>query len=238
MTVGPFDYFQKLWLKRNANDLAIRRAAELMETVGIGGLPCEVTAVAGQLVTVKWRIDTAPWTLPKVTIPCAGQSPWNYRPTQVGDTGLAVPAAVLLGEIVGTSSTTPTFRPPGNLSALYFIPVGTKAFTPADANAAIQQGPNGFIGQTTEGANASSIVTNQNGTTITYGSDTVTLDSSGLSATIGSTSVTATSSQIKLTAGGVTLQIDSSGITLDGKVFETHTHSGVTTGSGDTGPPV
>ncbi len=43
---------------------------------------------------------------------------------------------------------------------------------------------------------------------------------------------------IKLTGGGTVLQIDASGITLDGKLWETHTHSGVTTGGGDTGPPV
>lgn len=238
----PFDYFSKLWLKKNANELAIRRATELMEGLGCG-LPCTVTAVSGQMVTVQWTLDTAPWTLPPVTIPCAGQSPWNYRPTQVGDTGITVPMRVLLGQIIGTSTSATTFAPPGNLSALVFLPVGTKSFVPPDANAYLIQGPNGFIGRTTTGT-ASSVVTNSNGTTVTYGSDTVTLNSNGLSAAIGSTSISVTGSAITLTAGGKTLSIDSGGITIDGILFETHEHAagtyvaGTTAVTGDSGVPV
>ena len=237
----PFDYFTKLWFQKNQNELAIRRASELIENIG-AALPCEVTAVTGQLVTVKWKMDTSPWTLPSVTIPCAGQSPWNYRPTQVGDTGVAMPSSVALGQIVGVSAAPATFKNPGNLGALVFVPVGTKAFVPPDVNAYLVQGPNGFIGRTTVGT-VSSVVTNSTGTTVTYGSDTVTLNSSGLKATIGSTSITASSSAINLTAGGKTLTIDSSGITIDGVLFETHTHSagtyvaGSTVVTGDSGAP-
>ena len=54
----------------------------------------------------------------------------------------------------------------------------------------------------------------------------------------GGASVTLTTSAITLTAGGHTLVINSSGISLDGKEFAAHVHSGVQTGSGDTGPPV
>ena len=222
----PFDYFTKLWFKKNSNELAIRRAVELMENLGFA-LPCKVTAVSGQMVTVKWEMDTSPWTLPPVTIPCAGQSPWNYRPTQVGDTGITVPASVLLGQIIGTSQTAAKFTPPGNLSALVFVPVGTKAFTAPDANAYLVQGPNGFIGRTTTGT-ASSVITNQNGTTITFGSSTITVSNSSIS----------------ITAGGKTLTISSSGIDADGVIVETHGHgpgtyvAGSTNVTGDSGAPV
>lgn len=40
---------------------------------------------------------------------------------------------------------------------------------------------------------------------------------------------------ISLTVGGHSVVINSSGVTIDGKVFLAHTHSGVQTGSGDTG---
>jgi hypothetical protein len=52
------------------------------------------------------------------------------------------------------------------------------------------------------------------------------------------TEVDITAPVIKLIGGGKVLQIDSSGITLDGILWETHTHSGVTSGTDDTGPPV
>jgi len=46
-----------------------------------------------------------------------------------------------------------------------------------------------------------------------------------------------TSSGITLSSGGSTLVINGSGITLDGILWDTHFHGGVTTGDGDTGGP-
>lgn len=43
---------------------------------------------------------------------------------------------------------------------------------------------------------------------------------------------------ISTSAGGITIEPCPGGtVTIDGKIFETHTHSGVTTGGGITGPP-
>ena len=220
-----FDYFSKLWFKKNANELAINRASELLENIGVA-LPCEVVSVAGQMVEISFLVAQSPWTLPNVTIPCAGQSPWNYLPTQVGDTGLAVSATVFLGQLIGTVSSPATFQPPGNLGAMVFFPVGRKAFTPPNANAALLQGIDGVITQTTTGT-ASSVVTNQSGTVVTFGSNTVTVNSNG----------------ITMTGGGKTVTIDSSGVTIDGILFETHTHSagtyvaGSSAVTGDSGEP-
>lgn len=43
---------------------------------------------------------------------------------------------------------------------------------------------------------------------------------------------------LTFTGGGKTVTIDSTGVTIDGILWETHMHSGVTTGDDDTGPPV
>ena len=109
---------------------------------------------------------------------------------------------------------------------MVFFPVGRKAFTPPNANAALLQGEDGVITKTTTGT-ASSVVTNQSGTVVTFGSNTVTVNSNG----------------ITMTGGGKTVTIDSSGVTIDGILFETHAHSagtyvaGSTAVTGDSGEP-
>ena len=108
-------------------------------------------------------------------------------PTQVGDLGVTMPADVYLGGISGLGGGTADFTQRGNLTALVFVPVSSAGSPPIDQNAAQVQGPNGAIIQTTEGT-ASSVVTNQAGTTITFGSNTLTLNASGLTVTIGGVS--------------------------------------------------
>lgn len=54
----------------------------------------------------------------------------------------------------------------------------------------------------------------------------------------GVTTILLTSSQIAASCGGHSLVINSSGVIIDGVVFLTHVHSGVSTGTGDTGPVV
>lgn len=41
--------------------------------------------------------------------------------------------------------------------------------------------------------------------------------------------------EISMSAGGHSIVINSTGVVIDGKIFLTHEHTGVTTGSGDTG---
>lgn len=62
--------------------------------------------------------------------------------------------------------------------------------------------------------------------------DVVLMDAAGASI------VTISPTGITLAFGGKSVVINASGITIDGILFDTHTHSGVTTGSGDSGPPV
>lgn len=51
------------------------------------------------------------------------------------------------------------------------------------------------------------------------------------------TKIIGTPTSLTLKVGGKSIVITGSSITIDGKVWETHIHSGVSTGSSDTGPP-
>lgn len=54
----------------------------------------------------------------------------------------------------------------------------------------------------------------------------------------GSAVLTVNTSGITMTFGGKTVTLNSSGFMIDGILFETHEHSGVTTGTSNTGAPV
>jgi hypothetical protein len=195
------DNFAKLWLQKSQNQLAINRAAQEIQKQG-HALPCRVVAVNGAIVTVEFEVDTAPWTLPQITIPKA-ESPWIRMPTQMGDKGVTMPADVYLGGISGLGGGTADMRKRGNLSALVFVPVSNANSGPDDPNAAQVCGPNGGIMRTTQGA-ASSVITNQNGTTVTYGSNTVVVNSSEIQMTVGSTTLSLTAAGITMTSNGQT----------------------------------
>lgn len=166
----------KLWLQSSLNQLSINRATEVMAQRG-AALPCHVTAVSGSIVTVAFDVDSAPWTLPQITIPKA-ESPWYRQPTQIGDTGITITADVYLGNISGMGGGLPDIKvTPGNLSALVFVPVSNKSKPPSDPNAAIVSGPNGAIIETQDGT--CKIVLNTSGITMTLGAKVVSLTSAG-----------------------------------------------------------
>ena len=211
----------RIFLQQDLQNIALRAVHIVMDMLG-KSLPCHVTAVAGQIVTVAFDLPQgAPWILPEITLPVAS-SPYDYEPYQVGDTGFTVPADVYLGGISGLGGGQATWNRPGNLDALVFVPVGQQSFTAPNPNARIIQGPDGWIAQTTQGSTPCSIVGNQQGITLTY----------------GGTQIVMNSDSISMTAGGQTVTLDSTGFNIGGILFESHEHSGVTTGSGNTGGPV
>ncbi|ATF87576.1 hypothetical protein [Burkholderia gladioli] len=198
------DDFAKLWFQRSLNDLAITRAGQAIESQG-RALPCRVTAVTGKIVTVEFEMDTSPWTLPPITIPKA-ESPWLTLPTQVGDYGVTQPADVYLGGVSGLGGGTSSFRRPGNLTALVFVPIGQKSFSPIDPNAAQLQGPNGAILRTTDG-NASCVV-----------------NGSGVALNFGTTSLVLNNSGIEMSFAGQTIVLNGSGLLINGQSYQDHTH--------------
>lgn len=167
--------FSKLWLQKSQNEGAIKRARLAIENEG-RALPCRVVAVDGAMVTVAFEVDSAPLTLPQVTIPKA-ESNWIRMPTQIGDFGVTMPADAYLGGVSGLGGGTANMARRGNLSALVFVPISNKAAPPDNVNAAQVMGPEGVILRTKD--NACSLVLNESGVTITLGGIKLVIDSSG-----------------------------------------------------------
>lgn len=220
------DDFAKLWFQGNLNQVAITRAQQAMKSLG-RALPCRVTNVIGKIVTVEFEMDTAPWTLPPITIPKA-ESSYFTEPTQNGDTGITVPADAYLGGISELGGGTADFRQRGNLTSLVFLPTGKKSFSPIDPNAAQIQGPNGTILRTTTGT-TSSVVTNTTGTTITFGTTTFVVNASGITLTVDDQTFVWGSS-----GATSSLPITAPDVILPNGAVNPHTHP-VTTAPGETG---
>lgn len=177
-------HFDKLWYQKNINSVAIERARDAIQKTGMA-LPCKVTAVSGQFVTVSFEVNASPWSLPTITIPKA-EGKWHFSPTQVGDYGVTISADVLLAAISGVSTEVADFSQRANLgSTLYWMPIGNKSYTPVDQNAGMSEGPNGWTMQTADG---NAVVTvGPSATEIKFGSINVTVNASGVSVSTGAT---------------------------------------------------
>jgi hypothetical protein len=226
----------KLWFQQKANQLAINRITQAIENQGYA-LPCHVVKVAGAVVTVAFDVQNSPQSLPNITIPKA-ESPWIRMPTQVGDKGVTMPADVYLGGVSGIGGGTATMTRRGNLSTLVFVPVSNVGSPPIDQNAAQVQGPNGAIIRTTTGT-TSEIVTNTSGTTVTFGNNTVIVNELETALNFGSTSLVLDSAGITMTFGASTIVFNGAGLSINGALYEDHTHPYFPGGGNETetGPP-
>jgi hypothetical protein len=157
-------------------------------------------ALPGHVIAVSGSLvtvnfDVTGGTFGQPTIPVFGPEYIRY-PIKVGDKGYAMAADATLSQISGQGTATAdiTYQR-GNLSNLVWMPIASKAW-----GAVI----NGFLvlyGNTGDGVVIQDVV--------------------GASP---STYLKITTGTIQLTAGGKTLSISSAGITLDGILWETHTH--------------
>lgn len=228
------DNAQKLPFVRSTNLFAQRKALDAIQLLG-KALPASVTAVSGSIVTVKFEVQSR-FTLPKVTIPALM---WQYLriPIQVGDTGVVVPADADLGGIDGLGHGTADLTMPGNLSALVFVPVASKAWTaPDDPNAVVIYGPDGVILRDTN---------SKTKVTLTAGGIVVTLQAGDRVAITGDLAVTGSiflGGTIQALAGGTYGgAIQTSGNVIAGVGgadqvgLQTHTHP--QSGGGTTSPP-
>lgn len=113
--------------------------------------PCTVSEVVSSgIVTVNFEVNSAPFTLPKVTVPILYPEYIRY-PIRAGDRGMVVSASVRLGGLSGLGSGVPGLTPPGNLSAMAFLWLGSTAWSdPTDPDAVEIYGPNGVILRDTE----------------------------------------------------------------------------------------
>lgn len=172
--------FLKRPLGKSLADLGLKQASDAVQLAG-RSLPCSVASVVSSgIVTIKFEVDAAPFTLPNVTVPVF-MSRYVRLPLQVGDRGVAFAADARLGVTSGLGTGTPDLSQPANLSALMFCPSGSTAWTSVDLNAVVITGPNGFVLQDDSGATkvtgtpsdlkmaqgANSVETNGAGTKIT-----------------------------------------------------------------------
>lgn len=208
----------KKWLQSTWNEIALNRAREFSQAVG-RPLPCHVVSVMGSIVEVSFAINAAPYTLPNALMPKA-ESQWIRFPIEVGEYGVAVPAGFSLDGIDGLGGGTADLSLPANLAALWFVPIGSKSFPSVDTTKAFVSGQTGVVLQD-GGANCVFILT-ATGITITVGGKTWTWNASGLSID-GYVQATG-----EMTAGHG--GSDSVGV-------QTHTHSGIQTGSSNTNSP-
>lgn len=202
-----------------ANAALAQRATHLANLLG-KGLPCSVVAVyIGPIVTVKFEVNSI-WNLPQITMPVATY-PYVRPPIQVGDFGRAYPGSTTIEPIAGLATGIPTAETEGNLSTLQFVPVSSKSWVNVQDN--LDQLAL-YGGSTSDGS-------------------VKIADSAALNATWV---LTKTSVTLKI-GSGATYTWDNTGVFTASKdvawgstvtYASTHTHSGVTTGSGDTGPPV
>lgn len=136
------DNAQTTPLAISLNLFAQRRALDAIQQLG-KGLPCSIVSAVGQIVTVKFELQTIN-TLPNVTVPTAF-SFYQMPPWQPGDKGVVLPADAYLGGISGLGGGTADLSLIGNLSALIFVPVANASWTSPNPNAHVIQGPQGVI---------------------------------------------------------------------------------------------
>jgi len=217
---------------KSLNELTRMRTGDARQVVG-QRLPCSVTAVDGAMVTVKFEIATEDFTLPSVTVPIAN-SIYVREPTQVSDKGYVQAADARLGGVAGLFEGSADLSTPSNLGALVFVPIGNATWEPVpDPDKLTLQGPKGFYLRDlpeSGGDETFSIVGDKDSGTITIkvGND--------VSAVLSATEIlfkVKTNATIKMIDGEI--DIDATTVKINGHDFNTHEHSGVQTGGGNTG---
>lgn len=224
------------------NRLAQKRIWDSLQNAG-RSLPCTVTDVVGQIVTVAFNVD-ANLNLPLVTVPVA-TSLYDWLPIQVGDKGFTVSADVYIDNITGLGAgQTPSITRPANLAALVFVPLPNAAWTaPVLANQRTIQGPGGFVGRDTgnnvimDGGTKDWSVTIPTDGTITLkladASVQIALSANGIVLTIPSGKTVAVQGGDLTVTGNVTAGFGG----VDSVTLQNHLHAGVTIGSDSTVAP-
>lgn len=207
---------QKTHLNQSLNLFAQKKVGDALQLTG-KSLPCSVTAVDGSIVTVKFEVNAAPFTLPKVTIPIFGPE-WIRYPTQIGDKGVVFSVDTRIGNITGLGGSTPDFNMPANLTALVFFPVGSKNWSATDdPDALVLYGPNGVIIRDTS-----------KNCTITVDQENITVDAkTQILMKVGD------DASVKITDGRIDLKGD---VYINDKLYLDHEHTNITVGSGNSGP--
>lgn len=168
--------YEKTPLAASLNRIAQQNAATAIQQFG-KALPCSVVAVVGQIVTVKFEVNSGTTTIPQVTMPIATCA-YDWLPVQVGDTGVTMPSDVYIGGVSGLGGGVASLTQRANLSALVFVPVSNKSWSVSNPNQRVVQGPAGVLLQNTAGT--STIDITDTGITISFGGHSVVINSGGV----------------------------------------------------------
>jgi hypothetical protein len=220
--------------------------------------PCHVTAVQGQIVTCKFDLEVPEGiTLPPVTCPVA-TSVYIRLPVQVGDKGFLISADTRLGIATGLGTGLSEMNLPTNMGALVYVPIGNTGWSAVDPNALNLNAPNGVVLRDTN--NQCTYTQTPTGITIAVGGTTITVDGSTVNITTSSavnmtvpnvnidgnlnvTGLITGQGGFNISGGSTTAQVTGNvdiigTLTNNGKnVGSTHTHTGVQSGGGTSGPP-
>lgn len=206
------DYSKKLLFSQNLVGVIDNQISEAQQADG-WELPCTVKSISddGLFVTVDFTISQGQFPIPTITIPIA-ESEYVRLPIQIGTVGITKKITADITYISGQQDGVSTLNPSGNLNtALCFVPITNKKLFPTtpNKNALWLYGPSGVIIQDTEG---NSVVTlSQTQITMQSGTSFITINKDG------------------------SIVIKGSSVTIMDKDFITHHHSGVSTGSSNTG---
>lgn len=216
---------QKTAYGRSFNQAAEKKVRDGIQLLG-KSLPCSVVELDGWIVTVKFEVDAAPFTLPNVTVPVAS-SKYDYLPLEVGSPGVVRAADARLGGLSGLGGGTASLSLAANLSTLVFEPFGHVTdddwVPPDDPAMRVVQGPNGVIVRDLASES------------------TITLTADEIKAERGAASVSLKDDKIELVLGGakITLEDDKVKIVgeliINGAAYLSHTHTGVQSGGSNTG---
>ena len=241
---------QKTPLASTLNNFTEKKIEDFQQAQG-QFLPCSVVAVNGSIVTVNFEVLSGILTLPQVTCPIA-ESEYTRLPIQVGDKGICIAASTRLGGITGLGLGLAPLDNPSNLGGLVFMPIGNKNWFSVNGQYLVLYGIDGV-----------EITTKQQDVKLTLNHSGITIDLHGgnLIVNNGNTTMNGNLTVNGLITGTQGFNISNSGtggtmtitgninqtgnfantgsITNNGKnIGSTHEHSGVQSGSSNTGAPI
>jgi len=216
------DYSKKLLFSQNLVGVIDNQIGEALQADG-WELPCVVKEISadGLFVTVDFQISQGQYPIPTITIPIA-ESEYVRLPIQIGTVGITKKITADITYISGQQDGVSTLNSYGNLNtALCFMPISNKKLFPENANinALLLYGPEGVVIEDLSIVDGSPVTNSR----VTVSQTSVRMESG--------------TSYIQINKDG-SIVIEGSSVTIMDKDFLTHHHSGVSTGSSNTGDVV
>lgn len=215
------DNAQKTPIQQTLNAFADKKINNAAQLLG-KSVPASVlsTDPTNTIVTVKLELQETPFTFPQITCPVYGPQ-WLRWPIQTGDLGVCFASDYYLGGMSGLGGGVASLTQMMNLGTLVWFPIGNASFSATDnKQAAVLYGPDGSVIRTQD--SSVKMVLDKEGVKFFIGSQVaLVIDSGGVRAFSPD--------------GSASVVVENGGTKIDNINFLPHVHSGVQTGSNDTG---